>query len=235
MTLTLLITRMRPDAERFAQAISAAWGQPLTVHIEPAFRIEAIDVGSAPQVGDIICTSANGVAQIARLGLAPLAVWCVGDRTAGAAQDAGYQAISARGDADDLVKLILAKRPNGPLLHVAGRDTRGNIADRLTSAGLPCKTLMAYQQVPNAPSAALGQLAGRSGHVVAPVFSPNSALILATQDWDATRHGVAMSPAVADVLTDQGFDTVTTAKAPAEAAMIDATLAVLGHLADRGN
>ena len=55
-----------------------------------------------------------------------LPVFAVGARTAEIARGAGYEAQSADGDADDLVRMILGARPAGPLLHLRGESSRGD-------------------------------------------------------------------------------------------------------------
>lgn len=229
----LVLTRLPEDSERFAEAVKEAFDPDLRVVLSPAFEIRAITPDVIPEAADLIATSRHGVAQITRLGLKARTVWCVGKRTAEAAKAAGYAARSADGDAEALINLILDERPEGPLLHVAGRDRRGDIADRLSDAGIACKVITAYAQVPRAPSKELQDVARGTTPVITPVFSPKTAMVFAGLAWHGRWHGVAMSDAVAAVLTDLGCDTVETADAPTEVAMRDVTLAALVRLSDR--
>ena len=230
----LVVTRPGGAGLAFADKVMQALGRDLPVILSPAAEIVPLEV-AVPEADQVIFTSVHGVAQAARLGIAPGAsAWCVGDRTAQAAQAAGYQARSAGGDADALVALILEERPAGALLHVAGAQRRGEVAERLAQAGLTCTTLVAYRQRALPPSAALIAAAAGNVPLVSPVFSPRSAAPLALPDRRAPLHGIAMSPAVADALTDLGADTVVTVPRPDAAEMIAATCAVLQRLLDRG-
>ncbi|MFD1807862.1 uroporphyrinogen-III synthase [Gemmobacter lanyuensis] len=72
----------------------------------------------------------------------------MGARTAAEAQALGLEAQSADGDAEALVRLILSDAPPPPLLHLHGAETRGEIAQRLNSAGLETFSQVIYCQKP---------------------------------------------------------------------------------------
>ncbi|MBL8562803.1 MAG: uroporphyrinogen-III synthase [Gemmobacter sp.] len=172
---TLIVTRPEPGGAAFA----ARLGQPaiLSPLMAPEFLAPPL-----PPARALILTSATAVEGLRRLGepLPPLA-FCVGDATAQAAQALGLQTESAAGDAEALLGLLLARRPEGPLLHVCGTKTRGNLAARLGAAGLPCTKCVIYDQrprplVPEAVAALHGP-----GPVILPVFSPRSAALLAAE------------------------------------------------------
>jgi uroporphyrinogen-III synthase len=121
----------------------------------------------------VILSSETGAQAAASLkARLPDHAFCVGDRTAAAARLAGFAATSAQGDAAALLALILSDPP-GPLLHLRGQDTRGDLARRLSARGVP-----------------------------APLFSPRSAAILGAEcvriAATAPIHVVALSPAVAE-------------------------------------
>ena len=124
----------------------------------------------------------------------------MGDRTAEVARGLGFQALSAAGDAEVLVALILSRRPGG-LLHLRGQEARGEIAARLTAAGLPCAEVVGYVQAEQPLTAEAQALLGGQALVIAPVFSPRTAEILAAECQriaaTAPLRLVAMSPAVA--------------------------------------
>jgi uroporphyrinogen-III synthase len=170
----------------------------------------------------LIFTSETGVqayaAQSARI--APLA-YCVGARTARAARALGLRVVSADGDAEALIALVKAQAPAGPLLHLRGRDARGDVAPRLTAAGLPTTAAIVYDQQPCAPTpAALRLLRGRAP-VIVPLFSPRSArLFAASVEPLAPLRIVTMSRAVADAVDPSRAQHLAIAAQPTSAAMV---------------
>lgn len=198
----------------------------------PAFDVTPEPASVPDGFTGLILTSVNGVEQAARLGLRDLPAWCVGDRTASAASDIGLQAMSAGGNADDLVTRIIHDRPTGPLLHVSGKHTRGDIVGRLRDAGIAAHRIIAYGQDLLPPSQTLIDLANGTRPVVTPVFSPRSALPLAAVDWQAPIHGVAMSAAVAEALQTVPCDTIVTVPSPNSSYMLKATVGLLDQLSE---
>jgi len=149
----------------------------------------------------LIFTSRNGVRAYVALGGVPLPCYCVGPGTAAEARAAGLEATSADGDAVALEALIRADRPEGRWLHVHGEHVRADLAGRLTAAGIAVTGLAAYAQKAQPLSdAARAALAG-AAPVIAPVFSPRSAKLLAQgENPKAPIYIVAMSAAVAEAL-----------------------------------
>ncbi len=79
----------------------------------------------------------------------------------------------------DLAGAIIAAQETGPLFYLRGADTRGDLSERLNSAGI--ETTCPYHlptRTPPAGPAAL-QLVRSEGPVVLPVFSPRSGAVLA--------------------------------------------------------
>ena len=193
----LLLTRPEAAARRFV----AQLGLGVEVLIAPLLRIDQLDVDPAVAgLAGIILTSENGAVAAGRLPGLPQRAWCVGDRTAEAAGEAGFDPISARGDADALVALILSGGETGPLLHIRGEHARGDVAGRLNAAGVMTRDVVAYRQTsqPLSPGA-LAVLAGNRP-VILPLFSPRTVTILAEHGrFTAPVYLVAISQAVADV------------------------------------
>lgn len=135
-----------------------------------------------PKARALILTSPTAVEALRRLAQPlPRQAYCVGDATARAAQALGLQTESAAGNAEALLALLLTRRPEGPLLHVCGAATRGDLAVRLAAAGLPCTECVVYDQrprplLPEAVAALHGPVP-----VVLPVFSPRSGALLAAE------------------------------------------------------
>jgi uroporphyrinogen-III synthase len=221
----ILLTRPAAQSQRFARDLRAAVPFALQIIISPLMTPVLLPdaVPSAP-VAALIFTSETGVqayaAQSARI--APLA-YCVGDRTADAARAVGLQVISAYGDAEALIALIKAQAPTGPLLHLRGRDARGDVAPRLTAAGLQTDVAIVYDQQhrPLTP-AALRILRGTAPAIV-PLFSPRSARLFAIAvEPKAPLRIVAMSRAVADAIHPALGAPVIIAMQPTAEAMIAA-------------
>ncbi len=231
----LLITRPEPAATRFLRQVQAAFSETVLAETAPLIQIEPIDVDVPAAPVDIIFTSENGVAQAARLGFAHgLAAWCVGNRTAKAATDAGYAARTADGDAAALTELLLRDRPKGPLLHIRGEHARGDIAVRLSSAGLACTDLIAYRQraLP-LPETTRAILSGASP-VVIPLFSPRTASLLKDMgSFTAPLHVVTLSQAVAVAFSGVPVQSLAIAALPDGPSMTAATCRVLATLGNR--
>jgi len=194
MQPTLIITRPAPDGARFAAAFTG-----VQVLLSPLQRIDPVDVLCAAK--GVIFTSTNGVAQAERLGMTSGPAWCVGDRTAQAAKAAGFDAVSAGGDVENLLKLILSANPEVSLAHIRGCDARGDLAPRLRAVGIDCVDCIAYNQtpVPMTPDA-LRAINGRES-VIIPLFSPRAATLLLGQvRLKKNVTLIAISKTVASVL-----------------------------------
>jgi uroporphyrinogen-III synthase len=225
----LLVTRPAGSAARFL----AALGRDIPAVISPLLDIVPLATPpiTAP-VAALILTSEHAATVAAGMGFpAGLTAYVVGPQTARAARAAGFGPISADGDAETLVSLILHHRPTGPLLHLHGEHTRGDIARRLHDAGLTCLEQTVYRQVELPLSdAAKAALAGPLP-VLAPLFSPRTAAILADQGpFLAPLHVIAISPAILDPIAPLSPATVTVAERPDSAAMVAATLSRLRAL-----
>ncbi|RVV97985.1 uroporphyrinogen-III synthase [Mesobaculum littorinae] len=210
----LLLTRPDDAARRFA-ALCADALPPHVAVIAPLMRIQSlpeavpgheqgqeVEGGTAP--AGLILSSAQAVQAIAgRADLLPLPVWTVGGATAHAARAAGFAAQAVAEDAETLIATLPGLRPATPLWHLHGRHTRGDVARRLCSAGLPTRGFMVYDQIAQPlPEAGRAALAG-AAPVFWPLFSPRSATLAAmavpamAADTGARIHAVALSPAVA--------------------------------------
>jgi uroporphyrinogen-III synthase len=223
----ILLTRPVMQSQRFARDLRCAVPFALRITIAPlmmsVLQPDAVPTG---QVAALIFTSETAVrayaAQPARI--ATLA-YCVGDRTAKAARALGMHVMSADGDAEALIALITAQRPpgaaSGGLLHLRGRESRGDVAPRLTAAGLLTGTAIIYDQLacPMTP-AALRLLQGKNP-VIVPLFSPRSArLFTQAANAKAPLRLVAMSRAVADAVGDGFAAQMAIATEPTAAAVI---------------
>lgn len=184
--LPVLLTRPAEGNARFAALLDGpVLSAPLA---EPRFLAPPL-----PRAEAVIFTSATAVQALGGAVPAPRA-WCVGDRTAAVARAAGFAARSAAGDAEALIKAILAAKETGPLLHPRGRASRGDVAGRLSAAGIPTTEAVVYEMEDRPLSAAARSLL--LGAVIVPLFSPASARRFLRAAPDARPVFACLSPAV---------------------------------------
>lgn len=227
----VLLTRPRAASQATAARLQRAGVAADRILVAPLMETRPVGTDWSPDDwAGLVFTSSEGVRHAA-MGhdLRWRRAWCVGDRTADAAAQAGMDACSAGGTVDDLVALIARQRPPGPLVHLCGADTRGELAERLSRAGTETVSVVLYRQVtlPLVPEAA-ARLDG-AARIIAPAYSPLSAQRLA--ETLATRaaqvHLVAISPATAAAWQATPPSSTTVASSPDGAAMERAILAVL--------
>ena len=229
MSLILLITRPRAQAQGFAGEVlaqlSPAEAAEVEVVLSPLLEIVPVPLEAPlPEAAGVIFTSQNGVEVAGDLGLPRgLPAYCVGQRTAAAAREAGFEARRGPGHAAALADQLLRDRPLGPLLHIRGRHSRGEVAARLDAGGLPCREVVAYDQDarPLSPEG-LAALAGEKP-VVLPLFSPRTSTIFQRSGpHRAPVHAIAIS--VAARLEGADLASETVAASPDARAMRDATV-----------
>ena len=134
----------------------------------------------------------------------PDLAFCVGDRTAWVARQMGFATVSAKGDAAALVDLILSQ-PKSPLLHLCGREVRGDLAGPLSSHGIEVQDLMVYAQEEQPLSEEAAALLRHTQPVLMPIFSPRTARLLQAECHRVGAKApvlvIAMSAAVAEAAT----------------------------------
>lgn len=145
----ILVTRAREQAEETARELRARGFLTL---VDPVFEVRRVPF-ALPPAGDIravVLTSANAAYALGRE-LVEKPVFAVGEATARAAQARGaFDLRVARGEWEDLAARILAELqpPGGVVLHLSGRDLRGEIGPRLTEAGFGYERVVVYETVP---------------------------------------------------------------------------------------
>ena len=199
----LLMTRPHDAAHRFVAMLPEAMISELDVVYSPLISIQSLGQDINLDDNDaVIFTSANGVLAAAEsLSGAGRPAFCLGERTTNKAKEAGWNAEFCGKTADDLVAVLVQRRPSGGLLHLRGQYSRGNITDRLMAAGLTCREQVIYDQ-PLLPltSEALSALTV-SSDVIVPLFSPRTARQFADRcPNSAPIHLIAMSKSISDPL-----------------------------------
>ena len=222
-TPLILLTRPQAQGMRYAALCRAEFGARAEVMLAPMQQI--VWLAPPPAIPDdaaLVFTSENGVLGVLRAGMgAGRRAFCVGERTAEAARQAGMVAISANGTVDDLAALILKAPPAGALMHLHGAHQRGDLAGRLVAAGLRATGHVIYDQ--RALALAQGARDALAGprRVIAPLFSPRSARLLA-EAAPAPRNTALICISKATVLALPGpmRDLATLSEAPTGAAML---------------
>lgn len=231
----LLMTRPRAQAERFVAQLQEL-GTRCQVIYSPLMEIRFI--GALPDLPDlrgVLFTSANGVAAWqAAGGRSDLPAYCVGEKTAQAARAAGHPAQSAGGNAESLLQMLLGTQPDGPLLHIRGTHGTGDLARRLSAHGLPCHKAILYDQPARPLNAAAQRALKGSDPVVAPVFSPRTARLLAQNMVKAPLLVAGISQAVAKALAPLHICDLRIAPRPESCAMQQLTLDLLRSAAGQG-
>ena len=230
--LRVLVTRPADDAVPLAERLRSLGFEPV---IEPLLAIVSTDAEiDLDGVQAVLLTSANGARALARATKRrDLPVLAVGDATARAARDAGFESVaSAGGDVGDLARLAAARcaPAAGALLHVSGREVAGDLAGRLADAGFEVRRAGLYRAEPAAALSPELRAQIAAGHIDAALFlSPRTARSFVTL-VDAAKLGAScrrivalcLSPAVANALPAASWQGVRVAAAPTQAALLDA-------------
>jgi len=168
-----------------------------------------------------VFSSANGV-RAAPDGQGRTA-YCIGPATTRVARSKGWVAKQAGEDAQSLVATLQNIRPDNRLFHLSGEYTRGDIAPRLSRAGLTITRVVLYEQRLRALTDAAVQKIRDAPHVMVPLFSPRTAAQFAkVVPKPDVVHAIALSAAVADELADVPLASVTVAARPDAQAMGEA-------------
>jgi uroporphyrinogen-III synthase len=177
--MRVLVTRPREDAERTARRLV---GQGHEAIVAPLITVVATeDRRPDGPVDAVILTSGHAVPALASLDDRNVPVVAVGERTAAAARQAGFDDVrSGDGAAAALTPLIVDNLPSGSiLLHIAGRYRKAEPELSLRTFGYRVLVWEAYEaraatELPSELSEALG--AGRIDVVLH--YSRRSAALL---------------------------------------------------------
>jgi uroporphyrinogen-III synthase len=226
-----LLTRPAAQSHRFAAQLRQRFGSNIAVSISPllAPTFLATPFPQGPFAA-LIFTSETGVAAYSAhsnraAGLTKRA-YCVGARTAKAAITAGLEPISADGDAASLIALIGQQGQCGPLLHICGKHTRGEIAQILTDAGTATQSCVLYDQIAQELTKPAVELLRGERAVMVPLFSPRSAALFCAQVSELPLLSppayAVLSKAVGDSLPGVQSANLCYAEKPTAASLIDA-------------
>ena len=205
--IPVILTRPAEQGARFASLLTDTVGDAIRLIHSPVLapRFLSPDMPMRP-FSALIFTSQTAVNAVVRMTMPdvplPRRAFCVGNQTCMAARMAGFDAVSGQGDARHLVDHILTSGVLGPLLHLRGQHTRGNVSVALNSAGIETHDAIIYTQdaLPLNADARAALLAATP--VVLPIFSPRTAEVLmgalALLPVTAPLFTVSLSQAVSD-------------------------------------
>ena len=227
--MKILVTRPAEDGAEIALRLAemgheALLAPLLAVRVHPGAALALDDVQA------ILATSANGVRALSqRTGVRDIPVFAVGPQTALAAERAGFLRVrSANGDAAALVEKTRhwAQPERGVLLHAAGAESGGQLAQTLSGLGFKVRREILYRVDAAAELPAQAARALEQGQLDAALFfSPRSARIfvrLITQAGIPTSSLVAIciSANTAKALEGLQFSGMRVAATPDQAALL---------------
>jgi uroporphyrinogen-III synthase len=175
---TLLLTRPKAQSRALAQEIVSGFPDKATCLISPLMAITPLgDLPDTSKFQAVLFTSVNGVQAFIDLGGTTSKCYCVGTRTMQVAQAAGLDAVSANGAAAELIALVAKELTpeDGPLLHVRGEHTVGDIAENLTALGFTVEQAVLYRQAVCELSRTAQQALARGEVHGLPLYSPLTA------------------------------------------------------------
>jgi len=228
--MRILITRPAEDGAEIAHLLAAMGHEALLaplltvrIHDGPPLSLAGIQA--------VLATSANGVRALAmRTQVRDIPLFAVGPQTMAAAQAAGFVRVrSAEGDAAALADAVprWADPAAGALLHAAGAEGSGWLAEILTERGFEVRRLELYrvETASHLPPPAARALADKTVQA-ALFFSPRSAQVFADCVGRAGLStakliAVCISANTARALDGLALGEIRVAAAPNQAAMLD--------------
>ncbi|MGJ8603791.1 MAG: uroporphyrinogen-III synthase [Marivita sp.] len=221
----LLLTRPKPSSDAFWDALPEDVRAAVDFLINPLLSIKV--TGPLPSLegtAGLIFTSANGLDAYKVLGgpLLSVPVIAVGASTGEAARAFGFDTDVSGGTADQLVRHVLDRGYCGPLLHVRGENAIGDIAERLTEAGVATSDVVVYDQVLEPFARDTREALSQDRPVLAPVFSARTAQQLGRESAGlGDIRFAAISRAVAGALPLAAQNETRIAKTPDRGGMIE--------------
>jgi uroporphyrinogen-III synthase len=219
--MRVLVTRPSGDGEATAALLHARGHEALLAPLMAIRFHDGADI-ALDGVQAILATSANGVRALARrTARRDVPLFAVGRQTAQEARAHGFVTVrSADGDGADLAKAAAgwAKPQDGALLHVAGSNTKGDLAAALQASGFDVRTATLYDAVAAEALPDDAVRAIRDGALDAVLlFSPRGARVFANLAAGLDCSGVTavcISEAAAKALDGLALRAVLVAERP---------------------
>ncbi|SLN62928.1 uroporphyrinogen-III synthase [Roseovarius albus] len=224
MLPTILIIRPEEAAIRFEQELIARFGADLRILRAPAMRMEFL----SPQVKWVSINTLVFTSHVAVQAFAALtddrafACYAVGSTTATAARAIGLDPVDCKGDAAELVKVLLAARPQLPALYLRGEHVSEDIAAKLDQSGITVQSAIVYRQHAKRLTSEAKDLLQSANPVIVPLMSARSSRLLFDQANPAAQiYPVAISNKVAATVPEAYSAQLRTALKPNLQAVLD--------------
>ena len=213
---TLLLTRPQDGSERFVASLDPELVERVQICISPLFEIVPTATALALEgARGLIFTSRNGVRIASELSKnRDLPAFCIGVATTEYARGLGWVAETVGQDAETLKDTLRKHTPPGPLVHIRGVHSRGNIAAELSAQGIQTQERIVYDQVACDLTAKAQAILTGPGTIIAPIFSPRMAQLFIAALPERPIDCVAISPAVAEVLAQHPTLRINVVKTP---------------------
>ena len=226
----LLLTRPLGGNERFCLKIKHLL-YSCEILDNPIQRIDFLpSLSKVNKNSVLIFTSANGLRAAKKHNLINKKCFVVGANTKKIAVSFGYDVLGFSKDQENLLKLIKSKKPTESMVHIRGKHTVGNLCDALKRNQFSCLDIIGYNQEPLKIKKQNLQKIHSGRPVILPIFSSRSAELLQS-NLDLTGFNViAISEAVAKIVTGVELGELVVSKKPDLNSMQEATLAILRRL-----
>lgn len=226
----LLLTRPLGGNERFCLKIKHLL-YSCEILDNPIQKIDFLpSLGKVNKNSVLIFTSANGLRAAKKHNLINKKCFVVGANTKKIAVSFGYDVLGFSKDQENLLKLIKSKKPTESMVHIRGKHTVGNLCDALKRNQFSCLDIIGYNQEPLKIKKQNLQKIHSGRPVILPIFSSRSAELLQS-NLDLTGFNViAISEAVAKIITGVELGELVISKKPDLNSMQEATLAILRRL-----
>ena len=228
--IILLLTRPLDGNERFCLKIKHLL-YSCEILDNPIQKIDFLpSLSKVNKNSVLIFTSANGLRAAKNHNLINNKCFVVGANTKKIAVSFGYDVLGFSKDQKNLLKLIKSKKPTESMVHIRGKHTVGNLCDELKRSQFSCLEIIGYKQEPLKIKKQNLQKIYSGRPVILPIFSSRSAKLLQS-NVDLTGFNViAISEAVAKILTGVELGGLVISKKPDLNSMQEATLDILRRL-----
>ena len=181
----IVLTRPEMASGRMTAELVGRGVRSEDIVISSLLRIVEIEAIFHPEQYDgVIFSSENAVTALESVRF-PVGTraYCVGKRTAEAANKAGYNAVAAHGTGDSLREAVLQIADPGRLLYARGRHISGDLRHALAIAGIRIDEAVVYEQRQQSLSTgAKTEMLSRP--CILPLFSVRTAQILNSEASD---------------------------------------------------
>lgn len=231
--MRILVTRPQPDADKTARLLRESGHEVVIAPLLEIVANETPDAFDLAGIQAVLITSANGVRALASASSQrAIPILAVGAASAEVARGLGFVRVEhAGGDVASLAELVrVTLNPAaGPLMHVAGSVTAGDLSGVLTQAGYQVEKAALYRaETPETLPKTVKEALESDGIDAVALFSPRSAKVFQNLVTQAGLRGklqkvtaYCLSRAVADALDSGLFADVQVSYTPDHRGILD--------------